>query len=260
MPENNLANSDGVAHCPAPDGVGRCACYAFGPNKLHLCGPDANKEVFAYLKEGASDQGLENILQGFQTLYPYLRQIAQANKIKDPFDDRVVEAYWLGNQLLEQVTTKVFYKHLAEGLHLKDRYNSKSFDQLADKLPQGARMHHSFHVFNAYKRTGHDAKFHDLDSMDACRVSWGKVMKIDGPKIIVKRKPLLLEGHKLYLGNQADHTIMRKLEDDGTMDELKEGEYISLHWGVPCEVIGKENIKWLEYYTEKHIVLANQTL
>ena len=79
------------------DGIARCTRYAFGPNRLHLCGPDANKEVLAYLKEGVSDPGLENLLRRFSTLYPYLQHIAQANHIADPCDERVVEAYWIGN-------------------------------------------------------------------------------------------------------------------------------------------------------------------
>ncbi len=242
------------------DGVSKCARYAFGPNKLHLCGPDANRDVMAYMTEGVSDPGLERILAGFNTMYPYLESIAQANHIRDPFDARVVEAYWIGNQLLEGISKQTFYKHLRDGLKLKDRHGVREFDQMTSKLPQGARMHHSFHVFNAYKRTGHQEKYHNLESMDACRISWGSVVSVDGPSITVMRKPLLLDGHQLYLGEAEEKSIMRRLEDDHSFDELQPGQWISMHWAVPCEIISDENVRWLEHYTRKHIDLANQTL
>ncbi|MFA6587462.1 MAG: DUF6390 family protein [Patescibacteria group bacterium] len=242
------------------DGVARCAKYAFGPNKLHMCGPDANSEVLAYLKAGVTDAGLTHILQKFQTLYPYLRSIARANHIKDPFDDRVVEAYWLGNELLESVPKNQFYKHLADDLELKRKSSPKNFDELIQKLPQGARMHHSFHVFNVYKRTGHLEILHTLESMDACRISWGKVEKIDGPKVTLKRKPLKLINQKLELAPEEDFVLHRRLEEDNTFDELKKGDLVTLHWYQACEIVQPENIKWLDFYTNKHLQLANLTI
>ena len=63
------------------DGVARCARYAFGPNRLHMCGPDANREVLAYLSEGVADDGLMYLLAKFKTLYPYLETIAHAKRL-----------------------------------------------------------------------------------------------------------------------------------------------------------------------------------
>ncbi len=242
------------------DGVARCTRYAFGPNKLHLCGPDANAEVLAYIQAGATDPGLSHILQGFATLYPYLKEIAHANHIVDVFDDRVVEAYWLGNELLEAIPAQQFFRHLRDNLDLKRKYGAKEFDELVGKLPKGARMHHSFHVLNAYKRTGHDAKLHTLESMDSCRVSWGSVVAMEGPKITVRRKPLLQQNRKLVLGAEEDTTIMRRLEEDATLDDLAIGDLVSMHWGVICEIIDPKHVQWLQHYTLQSISLSNETL
>jgi hypothetical protein len=59
------------------DGVLRCSRYAFGPNRLHFCGPDANREIWDYVNEGFTDFGLQKLLRGFETLYPYLDRIAR---------------------------------------------------------------------------------------------------------------------------------------------------------------------------------------
>ncbi len=252
-------NNSGLWYTSGMDGVVRCGRYAFGPNKLHLCGPDANQEVLAYLKEGAGDPGLAALMKRFSTLYPYLRQIASANGIADAFDERVVEAYWIGNELLETVPLRTFYRHLADTLRLKARGARGRLDSLAATLPKGARMHHSFHVFNVYQRTDQGRGLHTVEAMDACRVSWGRVVSVDGPSITVMRKPLRLEGHALALGLEESFRLTRRLEDDA-FESPQVGQLITMHWNVPCEVVNKQNAAWLERYTLRHIALANETL
>lgn len=241
------------------DGVALCARYAFGPNRLHMCGPDMNQEVLAYLGEGAADQGLINILKEFRTLYPYLAEIARANKIKDPFDARVVEAYWIGNELLDRIGPKVFYSHLKDGLQIQKRINPKGFDELLEKLSQGARMHHSFHVFNIWQRTGHTADLHTLESMDQCRISSGKAQDVDGPSITVLRQPLVLEDRKLALGDPQAVKVMRRLEDNSLIQEVKSGDTISIHWGMPCTILDNRQIANLQKYTNLSLMLTNHS-
>ena len=242
------------------DGVTRAARYGFGPNRLHLCGPDANREVFAYLEAGSTDPGLQYLMQGFKTLYPYLQEIAHANGIVDPFDDRVVEAYWVGNALLETIPQQRFYRHLRDTLDLKRKYKTREFDQLVEKLGKGARMHHNVHVLNAYKRTGHDAKLHTLESMDSCRVSWGTVTAVEGASVTVQRQPLAQHEKKLLLGPAVSVTLRRRLEEDGSLDDLAVGDIVTMHWGVICEIIPAGSVPWLKKYTDLAIGLSNPTL
>jgi hypothetical protein len=242
------------------DGVTRCARYAFGPNRLHLCGPDANKTMFGYMEEGLGHKGLEEILSAFQTMYPYLCTIAYANNIRDPFDDRVVEAYWLGNILLDNVGKSQLHRHLTENLALKKKLKYKSLQILETKIDIGALPHHSFHVFNIWKRTGHAEEYHTLESMDACRVSWGIIKKVDGPWLSVERSPLLLGGHTLSLGNPTLKRITRSLSADMDIDQASVGDIITMHWGVPAEIISRAQAMRLRAYTLKSIALANTFL
>src|SRR2546430_13392884 len=39
-----------------------------------------------------------------------------------------------------------------------------------------------------------------MHTLDSCRVSWGKVVALDGAELLVDRQPLLLERAKLVLG------------------------------------------------------------
>lgn len=241
-------------------GLTRCTRYAFAPNRLHLCGPDKTSEIYAYLSEGETDKGLQILLSQFKTMYPYLRQIAISNKIKDPLDERVVEAYWIGNKLLENVSSRSFYRHSIEDQMFHKRLDKKSFRVLESKIGQNALMHHSFHVLNIMKRTGYSEREHTIESMDDCRISWGKVIKITGPFIDVEYSPLILKNNKIIFGSPTTKKIARRLGDDGTFDNLKIGNIISMHWDWPCEILTPSQTKRLEYYTKLSINLANQTL
>ena len=237
-----------------------CSRYSFGPNRLHYCGPDKTREIFDYIKYGGSDAGLGNILKEFKTLYPYLRLIAEANNIKNPFDTKVVEAYWLGNKLLETVEKKKYYRNLLEEQEIKKRVGRKSFEEAAGKIMQGAIPHHSFHVLNIWRRTGHLEQEHTLESMDQCRISWGKVSAVDGPFISVKTEPLIYENGKLKLGNPVFQKVIRNLESFGDIAEVAVDDIISIHWGIPCEVITPRQAANLKKHTLESIDYANQTL
>lgn len=240
------------------DGIARCSRYSLGPNRLHLCGPDLNREMLDYLDENAADDGLANILKQFKTLYPYLQQIAHANQIKDPFDPRVVEAYWLGNQLLDTISPKTYYRHLTDNLQIQKMSPHQQMDQLKDKLYQGALMHHSFHVLNIWRRTSHHDIKHTPTTMDKCCITWGKVLRVSGPVLTVYRRPIALIGNQLSFAAPQGQKITRRLEDTSLLDEVKAKDYVSLHWDTPCEIITAEQVANLKKYTSLSLQLANQ--
>lgn len=242
------------------DGLLRCSYYAFGPNRLHYCGPDKNQEILAYMKNKTSNSDLESILKLFQTMYPYLRHIAWGNNIKDPFDEKVVEAYWIGNELLETIEKKKFYRYLLEELEVKKKVGTKSFDTITNKLRQSAVPHHSFHVFNVWLQQSPKSPEEILQNMESCRISWGKVIIIDDPHITVETESLVYNNRKLALGNLVQKKITRGLDSNYEIEQLKIGDIITMHWEVPCEVITEAQTKMLRKYTERHIKLVNLDL
>ena len=239
------------------NGILRCARYAFMPNKLSFCGPDKNRDLFHYSSTGEIDQGLNNILKEFQTLYPYLNFIAQVNKIRDPFDERVVDAYWIGNSLLEKVNKNKLYYHLLDNLNLKKKLPRLLLNRVIDKIPLGAKPHHSFHVLNVWKRTGNLDVFHTLNTMDLCRISWGKIKKIDWPNLEIEYSPLTIKNEKIELGEMIDYKIMAEINDSGFIQKPKIGDWISFHWNFACEVLNLNQIKNLDKYTKESIKLIN---
>jgi len=238
-------------------GVLRCARYAFMPNKLSFCGPDKNRDLFHYCQGQEIDQGLTLILEEFQTLYPYLKMIAQANQIKDVFDQRIIEAYWIGNELLENIDKSRLYNHLLDEQQLKKKLNKKLLNKVIDKIPLGAKPHHSFHVLNVWKRTGNLDVFHTLNSMDLCRIGWGKIKKVSQPNLEVEYHPLTLENDKLKLGSSVRQKVLYEISDSSFIKSPKQDQTISFHWGFACEVLSDQQTANLKKYTQESIELVN---
>lgn len=242
------------------DGILRSSRYAFGPNRLHYCGPDKNRELGERIKQEDADPGLHSILKEFKTLYPYLKLIAEANAIADPFDARVVEAYWLGNELLENIGKERLYNFLVADLEIKKKAESREMEWLEKKVSEGAVPHHSFHVLNVWRQTSPERVAQEFASLDECRVAAGEIVSANGPEVVVLTEPLVLAGGKIALGAPIKKTLTRALEAEYDIEQLRPGELVSFHWGVPCEVLSSAQAANLKKYTAQNVAFANLTL
>jgi hypothetical protein len=177
--------------------------------------------------------------------------------IADPFDSRVVEAYWLGNSLLDSIEKQKFYDFLVDDLGAKKKTGLKEFHRLEEKIA-GATPHHNFHVLNVWTQTGHGDKLDILERMDECRISSGKVVEISGPEITVSAEPLTMSADgRLALGETRRRKITRRFESEYDIEQLRPGQIVSIHWGVSCEVISERQAARLRKYTLRSIDLAN---
>lgn len=244
-----------------PSGALLFGRYAFPPNCLGYCGPSDHQALFGYVANQRTDTGLVELERRFEGAYPYLRLIALANGIADPFDRRVVEAYWIGNEYLGHVEQSMFYELLGE--RFKTRMDAKAFAWLTSKIGLGARPHHNFHVFDVYTRAGlmHDARaVAALETMDSCRISWGRVTSVEGAELVVERPHLTLDQGKLALAPPESERILRQIDGLGFADAAVPDDYVSIHWSWACEVLSRAAMRRLMAATRKYLALANETL
>jgi hypothetical protein len=230
--------------------------YAFMPNRLRYCGGDDNRTLFEYGIDSTVDGGLRPLLKRFTGALPYLQLIARANRIADPFDPRVVEAYWIGNQLLDGVEVRQLYDHLSE--RFGKQLQGRTRDLILGKAPAGARPHHSFHVLDVHSRLGELE--HSLHTLDSCRVSWGRVERVESGELVIARSPLELVAGKLVLGGPQTESVTRQIEGRGFADGAQAGDWISVHWGWACEVLTAAQVAHLDRYTRHNLAIANQTM
>jgi len=238
-------------------GVLTCARYSFAPNYYKYCGPDANKQISSYLKETTADPDLTEILGQFDVLYRYLSLIAHANGLADPFEPQVVEAYWIGNSLLENVKPKQLRDYLLYDQELKKRLPVKMLKWVIEKIPKGAKIHHSFHVFNIFIRTGHLTTPHTIDTMDQCRIGWGRVVSVKD-KVKVTSQKLTSQNKKLVFCDSMRELLFPV--DSQLKNKIKIGDTVSFHWGFICDKISPTQAQNLAFYTNHNLKLANETI
>ncbi len=237
-------------------GLLRFVHYAFMPNQLGYCGGDDARALMDYAAAGQTDAGLEPMLRKFSGALPYLKLIARTNGLADPFDERVVEAYWIGNELLERVEMRQLYDDLVA--RFAGHLPPQALKWVAGKAPAGARPHHNFHVFDVHSRAGDRSM--SLATMDACRISWGTVVADLGGEALVERQRLALEDGRLALSTSIVEAARYRLDGRGFAGRLAKGTPVSLHWGWICEVLDADEVSRLRRYTAQHLALANETL
>jgi hypothetical protein len=245
------------------DGAGagalRFARYAYPPNELGYCGPDASAQLLEHASTGVVDGDLRRLLRGFEGAWPYLELIASANGIADPLDDRVVEAYWIGNPLLERVGPRLM------GDSVETRFRARagrSFERLADPVPAGALPHHSFHVFGIYPWLGmlrEGRTLEPLHVLDRCRIRWGQVLEVAGASAVVRSRPLLWDGKGLGLGLPIEERVTLGSADRLLVDGVGPGDWCALHWDWICERLDARRLEALRRYTLHQVAVVNST-
>jgi len=242
-------------------GISRCVRYAFMPNRLHLCGPENQADIlefYATISKKRPGKSIRPLLESFETMYPYLELLARENQNKNPFDEKIVEAYWVGNRLLDNVGGKSLFKHLSETVNLKKHLGFKEFIKFAENFNIDSFPHHNFHIFNIYRRKGKTKELHNLASYDACRISWGKIVDVGKKYLRVKTNPLKMDGRgKIYEDSAIEKEILNEAEDSQLLTDAKSGDYVSLHWGAVCEKLSKEQVLNLQKFTDLALALAN---
>ena len=233
------------------------ARYAFPPNSLGYCGTDESRTLLEYGEAETADGGLVQLARTFEGAWPYLELIAGANGLEDPLDEQVVEAYWVGNELLERVDSH----RLVE--QLDDRFRGRAgsrWSRLRDALPETTVPHHNFHVFGVYPfvgllRAGNVEE--PLHVLDSCRIAPATVESVDGETAVVGVSPLAWDGEQLHLAEPVAREVRWRHEGLGFLHELRPGDTVSVHWDWVCDRLSAAQAAALRRYTRRMLGLAN---
>jgi len=248
-------------------GLRVAALYGFRPHMLGLCGPKEALEqrlLLKFLQGKLSHRQILPVIKKFKGAYPYYCLIAKKNKIRTgPFNKKVVEAYWIGNKLLDKVTTDDLKKMVKENFSGPGLLNKNKAAKKAGKISAGSKPHHSFHVLVIGSVTG-SVDFRNTKLKDLCRVGWGKVIKkfkvprprpIRQPadeggqnskfKVLVEYQPLVGE-KKIKLGKPIKKEI---IWDKEITPSLKIGDFVSFHWNWLVQILNQEDVINLKKYT-----------
>lgn len=234
----------------------RFAPYRSSPDAMEYNGGPESLRQLQYLAADEKDRDLTELILQFQSAYPYLYQISSAAGIRQSIDSRVLEAYWIGNELLK----------ISGNLELSQAQEKKALSRITDRLQRFvtakraalALPNHSFHIFDVLGRAG--SMVDNIEVLDQCRISWGAVISVEADTARVVTRSLQLTDRTISLADPKILTANWRSNGGHCMKDIKSGDVVTLHWNWICEVISPSHARVLERATQRHITLANQTL
>jgi len=236
-------------------GPAQFARFALPPNAYGYCGP-ADPELVAELV-AAGDAGADEmraVAQQFEGAWPYLKFLAESVGA-DPLSHEVVEAYWLGNNILSDVDT------LAWGNSIEERFRPRAgarWRVLADGIVGGV-PNHAFHVFCVYPWVGllrEGYADHALEVIDRCRIRWGTVVEQVGNDVLVQSARLTWDGQVLAHGAETIESARMPVENRSA---VVPGDIVALHWDYVCQRLSPRQHSQLVRYHDRHLAIANQS-
>jgi hypothetical protein len=239
--------------------------HALQPNSLGYCGPDENTTLLEHLYESTTSHQLVSTLTRFEAAYPFVRMIAKATG-RPAFDKKVIEAYWIGNSLLDKVSPSDFFHFAQHDLGRsrmragkKDGIKKQDTKSLFRELGTLAKPHHTFYVLGMYARSsiksGSENKL--LGLMDNCRVSWGKVVDVKKTSLVVERPALALDNDQLSL-TQPKRKVVHYDPQIPPFSKIRPGDWVSVHWNFASEKLRPYQLKNLKRYTALDIKATNR--
>jgi hypothetical protein len=237
------------------NGIQLGARFSLATNRLRYCGPaDAEGHFLRAISEGSDFEKAANALSQFEALAPYLQAIAAKHR-RTPFDFDIVEAYWIGNDLLDSFTADDFRAILAE---LGKRGLPHSIvARLSSHLPDHPFPHHAFHVMFVGVGAVSGKVETTLENMEKCRPGWGRVDHLEDGRVVVNKSRLLLDEGQLRLDEPEPsvHPL-----DPRLLPAVDPGDWVALHWGLPVVILTGTQRERLASYTARSIDAANGAL
>jgi hypothetical protein len=244
------------------------ARYAYPPNELGYCGP---ADAAGFLRSasgggnGGADEGAElaRRARAFDGAWAYLEILAEAAGIENPLDHRVVEAYWVGNDLLQQLDRHAFECQVRRRFDTQVAGRWRGLD-VADgaEVPGYPAAHHSFHVFEVYPWVPllFSGSSTPVTVLDRCRIRWGQVLSVQGDEVVVRSRPLTFDGRELALGPLQAERARWASGGRALTQGLAPGQDVSLHWDWVCDVLDTGALTALREFSAGQLAATNRWL
>lgn len=213
----------------------------------HCRDDDASQILYDYVVNGKNREKAADFLLRFSSVMPYLELIASKNG-KKALDYDVIEAYWIGNGLLDNISSEDIKKMIADKF---SELPPEAAEELLANIPSSAAPNHNFQILHAHSILGKVAP--KLRNADKCRISVATVKKVLDDKMVVSHKPFIVE-EKIRFGDIEEKEIEY---DKGFLSEVKAGDKVAMHWDFPVCILTDEQARNLDKYTEKNVEAMN---
>lgn len=218
--------------------------FALPPNSLGYCGKGSAPAKFISCVLENKCAEIDNELEKFIVLNPYLETISKLSGL-NKFSYKVVEAYWLGNDVLNKAKK-------GDYLNLLKHFSNQGvpewlISELKEKVPENFIPLHLFQVLYIGVGKASGSVPYNLETINNCMVRWGNVKKIKDGKLYLLLNSLKRSGKKIAL---TCKNITFPYRDD-FLPGLKVGVTVAVHWKQVVKVLNKKEGENLEFWTKK---------
>jgi Family of unknown function (DUF6390) len=237
------------------NGVQLGARFSIATNRLQFCGPaEAAPVLYRAITSDSGHAEAARALSRFEALMPYLELIA-AKHGRDPFDAEVVEAYWIGNPLLDAFHRGDFLR-LLEALTLRGLPRSIA-RRLGDHLPSRPLPHHLFHVafVGVGNVTGHVPT--TLANMESCRPAWAELVGTKNGLLRVRGPTLVYRDGAIGWGPAVERELRY---DPKVVLDPQPGDTVAIHWAWPALRLSSDQQAALAHYSQRSLDQVNEIL
>jgi len=206
------------------------ARYAYPPNELGYCGPEGAQAML--VPDAVTD--IERRARQFEGAWVYLEFLAEVIGTDDPLADQVVEAYWIGGDVLDEIDPAELVEHLEK------RFVGQVGGTWRESAER-ALAHHSYQVFEVYPwaamlRAGLPSG-PAVSVLDRCRIRSGEVVEVEGEWVTVRSRVLVWVGGRLVPAEPALERARWSLDGLALMTAPAVGDVVALHWDWVCDVL-----------------------
>ena len=218
--------------------------FSYSPNHKGYCGRESAEQAFLRCIRGGLCEAVPEELTHFIVLYPYLKTIATLTRLS-PFDHRVVEAYWLGNELLESIPASGYSILLQE--FAKQGVPSWLIKTIRNKKPSRFIPNHLFQVLHVGVGQASGSVPFDMQSINNCMIRWGEVTtkSEEGIELMLTKLTKSKERYKLT-------SVKEKYSIDSCpFFSPRVGDTVAIHWGHVVKKLTKREETNLTYWTKQ---------
>ena len=218
-----------------------CSHFAYQPNSLGYCGRKTARAIFRNCIVNKRCDKVEDEIKNFLVLNPYIQTIAQVTR-KHPLSYEVIEAYWLGNDLLKHIKPEhytVLLKNLAaQGVP------KILLQEIEKKVPKKFVPIHLFNILHIGVGKATMSVPFNLKSVNNCMIRWGKVSKVYAH---------IIEVNLMSLSDDYIFQVRRVNQryDPMLSGKILSGDVVFAHWGSIVKKTTRREIKNVAFWTEK---------
>lgn len=212
------------------------ARFVYGPKHSHFP-PEKLAVVTNTLRRVITSHQESSEVREVLDQFPHLKAFQGAlGEIAgfDPYDPKIQEAYWIGNDVLGGINRTKAQEVLLE-FYKKSGLPQDYMNELERALEKPVILHHNFQVAKiAVLDSG--GLGNNLDPVNNCMIRSAEILAVLDDKVKVNAEKLLKK--------QNDYTIEKKDEivnyEQRMVGNLKIGDQVALHWGGVAMKLNKD--------------------